>query len=634
MLFHFQFFLLSLLLQLSLLGLAALSAKPNEEIRPFLENYCVKCHGGEKVKGKIDFKQLLGEGREITRDFKIWETVLDVVEQEEMPPEEEEVQPGDSDVEGLKIWYRRTFVESIEAKPGVLKPRRLSAIEFRKSLASLLGFELTVAIREAEQTVAETSLVMKLLPTDPPGASGFTNDTHGNPLSTVAWQQYVFLVDAGIGQLFTKKRRKQLEIYTGTLGEDGEIHPEHARRMLKRFVPKAWRRPVPEGRLAPYLKALEGKEGDALLIALKGELRTALMSPGFLYRGFLATGKEGTQQAVDPYELAERLSYFLWADMPDAELMELAEGEKLADPEVLQAQVHRMLDAPKSRSLAEVFGTQWLALDQIAQNGRNPPSDHALQTQPLDFIDYLFREDRPLTELIDSKVTFANSWTSGFYPQDRKKLGRFDKRRGIEQKKFPNRKLVLEKTPDRGGILTIPGILQMNKGPIIRGTWMLERILGQHLGEPPPNVGNIPGNPKGKKLTFRERFEMHREKAACAVCHNKIDPLGFALQAYDGKGAFKPSPQTDTSGKLPTGEAFEDYQGLKQILVTSRKRDVVRNLVERTLAYALCRKLEIHDQPTIDSITQKLLTEDGTYRKLVLEVAKSLPFQQAIFPNS
>lgn len=604
-----------------------------EEIQKFTEQYCIQCHGGEKVKGKVDFTKLLREGRELTKDFETWETVLDVVEHGEMPPEEEEAQPGDSDVEGLKIWYRRTFVDSIEAKPGILKPRRLSVIEFRRTLASLLGFDLKVAIREAEQTVAETSLVMKLLPTDPPGASGFTNDTHGNPISTVAWEQYVFLVDTGIGELFSEERREQLEVFTGKLGKEGRLEPDHAKNMIQNFIPRAWRRPLAEGRLASYLEALEGKEGEELLTALQGELRAALMSPGFLYRGFLAEGKEGTQQPVDPYELAERLSYFIWADMPDAGLVELAGQGKLEVQEDLQVQVSLMLDSPKARSLAEVFALQWLTLDQIAPVARNPHVERAFRTQPLDYIDYLFREDRPLVELIDSKVTFANPYTAGFYPKDRKKLGRFDKRKGIEKKTFPNRKLALEKTPDRGGILTMPGVLQMNKGPIIRGTWMLERILGEHLGEPPADVPPIKGNPKGKKLTFRERFEMHRSEAACAVCHNKIDPLGFALQAYDGSGAFKPE-DVDTSGKLPSGETFEDYQGLKKILVTSKKRDLIRNIVERTLSYALCRKLEIHDQPTVNSITDKLTNEDGTFRELVFEVVNSLPFQQAIFPDS
>ena len=484
---------------------------------------------------------------------------------------------------------------------------------------------------EAEQTVAETSLVMKLLPIDPPGETGFTNDTSGNPLSTVIWEQYDYLVDAGLAQLFTPSA---LERYTGTLDESGTPTAEQAKAMLKKFFKLAWRRPVPEERLQKSLDAIEGKTGADLNTVLREELKAILMSPAFMHRGLLAEGNPGKAEAIDPYELAERLSYFLWADMPDEKLLDLAETGKLKNPEVLQEEVERLLNSKKSRSLSEVFATQWLALDQIAENNKNPPKAHALKTQPLDFMDYLFREDRPLTELIDSQVAFMNPHTAGYYPGDNRQVPRYRKQKGIEVEAVANQKIVLKQVKERGGLLTIPGVLQMNPTPITRGTWMLERILGVHLGEPPPNVGQIPPSPRGKKLTFRQRFEMHRSKAACAVCHNKIDPLGFALQAYDSAGTFKKqTPPSYTQGKLPTGETFENFDELKKILVTSRKRDLIRNIVERTMTYALCRKMEINDQPTLDKITDKLAEQNGTYRMLVTEVVNSLPFQQAYFPE-
>ena len=198
----------------------------------------------------------------------------------------------------------------------------------------------------------------------------------------------------------------------------------------------------------------------------------------------------------------------------------------------------------------------------------------------------------------------------------------------------------------------MPGVLTMNKGPVIRGTWMLERIFGDHLGEPPADVGSVASNKKGANLSFRERFEEHRNQAACAVCHDKIDPLGFALQAYDNQGVdllseasvrasrkkndkSQVDPESlDTSGRLPTGEPFTNFAELKSILVSTQRRTVIRNLVERTLAYALCRKMEIYDQPTIDDITDRLMDDDATFRELVHEVVFSLPFQQTIFPDS
>ena len=170
-------------------------------------------------------------------------------------------------------------------------------------------------------------------------------------------------------------------------------------------------------------------------------------------------------------------------------------------------------------------------------------------------------------ELIDSKVTFVNDVTANFYPGDRKQLAKYQKPRGVEKIAHPNRRLSLEKTEGRGGILTMPGVLAMNHGPIIRGTWMLRRILGVKLGEPPADIPPIEAVPNAKNLSFREKFAAHRDHAACARCHDKIDPLGFALEAYDDKGAFmlsasyqeqqrrrknksKAPENLDTSGKL------------------------------------------------------------------------------------
>ena len=234
-----------------------------------------------------------------------------------------------------------------------------------------------------------------------------------------------------------------------------------------------------------------------------------------------------------------------------------------------------------------------------------------------------------MIELIDSRVAFVNPYTKGFYGEDSRQLTRYRKAAGIEREIVPNQKITLVKTTNRGGILTMPGILAMNRGPILRGTWILERILGEHLPEPPPDVGQVPPAPRGQKLTFRQRFEQHRSKAACAVCHNKIDPLGFAFQRYQG-GSYQNNAKVDTSGQLPTGEKFEDYPGLKQILVTSQKKRVIRNIVERTLSYALCRNLELFDLPTVDKITNKLYESNGTYRDLVFEIAMSLPFRETI----
>jgi hypothetical protein len=620
--------ILPTILCLHLLNLfaAQVSASFETEAKPFLEKYCVDCHSdGDQAKGKVDLSTMTSANFE--ERFEHWESAIKRIMNREMPPEDS-AQPTDEERQSLFKWYQAR-IDSVEPHPGFFTPRRLCATEYRKTLRSLFGFDLEVAIIEAEQTVVEKSLVMKLLQTDPPGASGFRNDTHGNPLTTTLWDQYSYLADAGLAELFSQKRRSMLEEITGPIPQTG-IQLEHAEKLIRSFVPRAFRRNVGGETLDRIVSSLE--QSSDLEAATKTELKTVLMSAGFMFRGLLMEGETGKQQAVDNYELAERLSYFVWGDMPDAELLELASAGTLANPDVFAAQIERLINSPKSINLADDFASQWLTLDQVAKQSVNPPQAEALRSQPIDYMHHLFMDDRPLLELIDSKTAFVNPFTAKFYGADSKQMVRYRKQKGIEVEIVPNQKISLVQTKTRGGILTMPGILEMNRGPVIRGTWMLERILGEELPEPPADVGQIPANPPGKNLTFRERFEMHRSKPTCAICHDKIDPLGFALQRYDGPN-YKGNADVDTTGQLPTGESFKDFAGLKQILVTSQSETVIRNIVKRTLSYALCRKLEIFDRPTVDKIVDELVASNGTYRDLVHQVATSLPFQQTVIRN-
>ncbi|MGK0188816.1 MAG: hypothetical protein ACI9R3_004630 [Verrucomicrobiales bacterium] len=621
-----------------------------EDVRPIFEKSCVKCHGGEKVKGKVDLSKILTRV-DADANFDLWETVTAVIEDGEMPPEEEP-QLSATDKGTVLNWHEQRKHAAIDPRPATFRPRRLSGPEYRNTLRSLFGFDLEVAIGKAEQTVTgEPSLVLKLLPTDPPGASGFVNDTHAARLSTSIWNQYSYLTDSALEKLFSVKQREQLARFVGVriplAWSEEDFALSQAESLVRKFLPLALRRPVDEAQLAKPIANLTGKHGMELVAATKFELKAILMSPAFLYRGLLMDGEPGKQQLIDAFELAERLSYFLWEDMPDDELASLAADGSLQDPQVVVAQVDRMLRSPKARSLAESFGVQWLLINSLDEQLRKDPiRHHALRSQPIDFLNYLFVENRPVMELIESKVTFVNQGTSGFYGKDRQKLERFNKPKGIERQRTPNQRLILERAEGRGGILTMPGILTMNQGPIQRGTWMLRQILGEHLGEPPADVPAIQPSPHGQNLSFRERFEKHRSDPSCARCHEKIDPLGFALDGYDAKGQFifasdqrnkkkkSPARPIDTSGKLPSGEIFDNFSELKSILLTSQRETVVRNIVERTLSYALCRKLARSDWPTVDSITIKICEADGTWNSLFQEVANSLPFRQTIIPDN
>ncbi len=595
-----------------------------QDVRPFLQTYCIECHGGKKVKGKVDFTKMKTDA-DLSAAFETWEAAIELLKEGEMPPDAAK-QPSAANLDVIYQWYQQRFVESVKAHPGYFKPRRLSAWEYRHTLHSLFGFDMETAVIEAQQTVTEKSLVMKLLPTDPPGKSGFKNDTSGNPLSTVIWDQYSYLAEEAIVRFLEK---------------NPEIEPKD---VIRRFLPRAVRRSLPEHELAKVSDRVNS-EAD-----LKRELKTVLMSPGFIYRGILMEGEKDTEIDVDQFELAERLSYFLWNDMPDDELFRIAASGQIRAQ--IKQQVDRMLKSPKSHRFAENFATQWLALDSMDQfANREVTIAVALKEQPIEFFNYLITENRPLLELIDSRVTYANPILAKFYRNDRKQIAPYRKAQGIEKEIVPHNRITLENTKGRGGIMTMPGILAMNRGPVQRGTWILERILGDHLPEPPPDVGQVEPNRKGEKLSFRQRFEKHRSNPTCAVCHDKIDPLGFALQRYTNDGSFRgsgnfteskkkkkgtdyDSGELDTSGRLPSGETFKDFDELKQLLLTKRRKVIVRNIVKRTLVYALCRKLEIYDQPTVEAITKRLHENDGTWRDLIHEVVGSLPFQKTVIKGT
>lgn len=620
-------------------------------IKPFLRTYCFACHGdGDEISGEVDFRGFDSQSK-VEKAYDLWQTAAELVSERVMPPADAP-QPSEREIAEFEKWYRSQFVDSVKAHPGFFRPRRLSAREYRNTLHTVFGFPLEVVIMEAEQTVSEKSLVMKLLPSDPPGASGFKNDTSGNPLTTVIWDQYSYLVDSALTKLLATRNRAALERFTGKITGLHITHPQ-AEQLLRSIARKAYRREVAPSLLEESLTALEGKSGQVLESAVRVELKTILMSPPFLYRGLLMKAPRDVQTPVDDFELAERLSYFLWGDMPDDPLMDLAQAGQLSDPAVYQIQIRRMLESPKARNLAEDFAVQWFSLGEIRHVSDNPPVTDALRSQPIDFLNYLFVEGRPLIELIDSDTTFINPHTAKFYPGDRKQMASYKRVKGIEVQKVANSRIKLVRTTERGGLLTMPGVLSMNRGPVLRGTWILERVLGRHLPDPPANVGVVAENKPGEALTFRERFEAHRSNPSCAVCHDKIDPIGFALGAYDSGGGYMKSAEyasmkakrkgksgkkadsdlissIDTSGRLPTGESFDNFQELKKILVTSKREPVIRNIVQRMMSYALCRKLEAYDQPTIDTIVEELIENDGTYHDLILQIANSLPFRETV----
>lgn len=422
---------------------------------------------------------------------------------------------------------------------------------------------------------------------------------------------------------------------------------EAARKILAQFAERAFRRPVTEEEVERLVRIYDGaaKEGGSFEFAMQPALQAVLVSPNFLFRVELdpAKGEEKKDEGgairsssfdlrpLNSWELASRLSYFLWSSMPDEELFRLARTGELEKPEVLREQARRMLLDPKASALAENFGDQWLTLRNLKTMApdpqRFPTFNEELRTAMLRetelFFENIMREDRSLLELFDAKYTFLNE--------------RLAKHYGIDWVKGDHFRKVVLKGDQRGGVFTQASILTVTSNPnrtnpVKRGKWILEQILGTPPPPPPPDVPKLAEEGEGKPLTgtLRQRMEQHRADPGCAVCHARLDPLGFALENYDAVGAWREKDggeAIDASGKLPGGESFKGPDDFKKIIL-KKKEQIVRNLSGQMLTYALGRGLDHTDQCAVNEIAETAAKHRYRFSTLVMAVVESEPFRK------
>ena len=401
------------------------------------------------------------------------------------------------------------------------------------------------------------------------------------------------------------------------------------RGILRRFMRGAFRRPVSDEELDRYarLATAAREQGNSLMESLAVALEAVLVSPQFLFR-LETPGAPGVPGLITQNELASRLSYFLWSSMPDNELMDCADRGALRSPEVLEAQVRRMLRDPKSRALAENFGGQWLETRKLESaepnQARFPQFDPylrmSMQRETELFFEDVVREDRSIFEFIDAQYAFINERLAQHY--------------GLHGVKGPEfRKVDLSGTPRRGvlgqgGVLTVTAYATRTS-PVIRGKWILSNLLNRPPPPPPPNVPPLEQSTAGKAATVRQQLEKHRENPACASCHATMDPFGFALENYDAVGGWRTEDGTapiDATGELPNGRRIDGLAGLSAML--DADRGVFADcLTRKMLTYALGRGLEPDDKAAVDGIVSRLEKNRYSFSTLVLEIVRSAPFQ-------
>ncbi len=407
--------------------------------------------------------------------------------------------------------------------------------------------------------------------------------------------------------------------------------PEVVAEHLRRFAERAWRRPVKPEELQDYMEtySVELEAGEKPADAYRVLLQSVLTSRNFIY---LVEGDPVARERLTDWELASRLSYFLWSSMPDGALFEAAEGEAL-NGDRLAEEVDRMLADPRSNRFIDDFSRQWLQLHRV---GMFPPDkklypvyddwlETSLRAEPVEYFREMLEENLPVEQFLDSDWTMANARLCDFYGLPEPKTAGFQR-------------VTLDPGDHRGGLLTMGAVLGLTSDgtrhrPVHRGVWVSEAIFNRTPPSPPANVDPIePVPPKGTKITVRQRIEAHAKTASCAACHRNIDPLGLAFDQYDAIGQWRTrervptgvgeDPLVDASGVMPDGRAFADSVQFKLLLVQDRDK-VARAFIEHLSTYALRRVLTVDDQDDLDRIEEEARKNDYRVKDIVRAVALS-----------
>jgi mono/diheme cytochrome c family protein len=418
-------------------------------------------------------------------------------------------------------------------------------------------------------------------------------------------------------------------------GENRKNETVYARGVITDFMSRAWRRSVSKAEVDQKIKLYDAVRGecDSLEEAVVEVLATVLSSPNFLYlgrKGAARTSIEQTQpQHISSYELATRLSMFLWCSVPDAKLLQLADSGQLADSKVLAGQVKRMMADTRSRRLSRHFIRQWLNMqlldflniDQRVHPQSDPSLKEAMQQEPVAFFYEILQNNHSVLDFVHADYTMANE--------------RLAKHYGLSNV-FGNhfRRVKLGPQHRRGGLLTQAGLLAMNSDgkdshPLKRGVWLLESLLNNPPPPPPPAVPEIDlADPEIAKLTLKQRIEDHRNHAACMSCHAKIDPWGIAFENYDALGRWRDQIKgkpVDAASLLFNNQKLDGMDGLKRFLLKNRQDQFVRAMVHKMTTYALGRPLTFADRSSIDKITADVRKQgDGLATMIQLVVSSEL----------
>jgi len=594
-----------------------------KDIRPILVKYCNNCHSSEKKKGDIDLEQI-AQKADVEKHAGLWQGVSERVRKFEMPPEGSKM-PSQDERKKLADWSAALGAKKLASDcksiandanqnfyKGHVMSRRLTRAEYDNTVRDLVGIDVKPA---------------SAFPTDGSGGEGF--DTIGDALFTspIHIEQYLAAAEKILDAVWKDPAAKKRIL----VAEQGKNPREAAAAIVRAFADRAFRRPASDAEIEKLLTVFDSatKRGVNFDAAIRQPLKGVLISPHFLFLVEPEGEKDGIIPLAD-FPLAARLSYFLWASMPDAELFALAKSGKLGTDDELKKQVRRMLKDPKSRGFAEAFATQWLDLRPLGTTAKPdaakfPEFDDALavamREEVVLLFDHILRDDHSVLEIVDADYAFVNDRLAKLYG-----LPKVD---GSQMRKvtLPDR--------TRGGAITSAAVLTttsypLRTSPVLRGKWVLEEVLGSKVPPPPPNVPELPKDEStAKGLTFRQQLEVHRKKAECAACHARMDPLGFGLENFDPIGRWRTDVggvKVDATGEVPGGAKFAGPAELKQ-LVLKRKGEYIWTLSRKMLSYALGRQLYPFDQCVIDDAAKALMANENKPSAMIEKIVLSYPFR-------
>ncbi len=654
-----------------IVGCLCAKAEGDSSILTVFQKRCVQCHGENgKEKGKVNLLKIENLV-ELTSQPDLLGELIDVIDFEEMPPEDEPQ---------LGAGERATLLKELKALRGqavsrVHTPmRRMNRFQYDNAVVDLFGLKGVVfslperMMREhknyfkpetgkmadmvtvGSRPLGKSQLIEKRLggvapfPQDLRAEHGYDNRGDHLSLSPLLMESFLRLAQSIVeSDDFNPKNVGIWNQFFASPGADEGINV-HVRQRLERFLSRAFRRPLEAELLDRYTSfVMERLNADVTFPdAMKSVAAAVLSSPKFLYL-YNGSSLEDGSVPIDAFELASRLSFFLWGSVPDQELLDAASSGELTHPGVIEAQLARMLKDQKLKRFCDSFPSQWLQLERIISSVPNRekfPGFYFLKyrdsmhmmLEPLLIFETVLIENQPITQLIDSDFTYRSTLLEEAYGD----LAIDSDKKGGNQVVVLNFHRMPVTDRRSGGVITNAAVMTMTSGPertqpITRGAWVAGVIFNNPPEPPPANVpvlGEKP--PDGQEhLTLRERLSMHRKRADCRGCHEQIDPLGFALENFDPIGNWRTKYENgrdvDMSGILFRKHKFGDVIAFKDAILAEKDR-FARGLAGHLLSFALARELSPADQVAVEQIAERTASDDYKIQTLLRQIVLSKPF--------